>query len=116
MKSPVKFTVPPTREMGSYYGFASASCGETLAQSALWDYNSARAHDGLPPLSRMPAGTVYHKPARPYYVQRTGPGYLETVDQFDTRKETLAMLAEYRSADPSARFYLSRRPCTAWNS
>jgi hypothetical protein len=64
----------------------------------------------------MPAGTVYHRPARPYYVQRKGQGYLETVDQFDTRKEALAMLAEYRKADPSARFYLSRRPCNAWNA
>jgi hypothetical protein len=65
MKPPVKFTVPPTREMGSYFGYASDAYAESLAQSALWDYNSARAHDGLPPLSRMPRGTVYHKPARP---------------------------------------------------
>jgi hypothetical protein len=60
----IKFTVPPTREVGSYTGHASASNGETLVASALWDYNSCRAHDGLSPLSRMPAGTVFHKPAR----------------------------------------------------
>lgn len=88
---------------------------ETLAKSALWDYNSARAHDGLPPLSRMPAGTVYHKPAAPYYVQRRDGRNLETVDEFDTRREALAMLAEYRMSDPSAAFYLSRRPCAGWN-
>ena len=110
----IKFSVPPTRNVGSYTGHASASNGETLAASALWDYNSCRAHDGLPPLSRMPAGTVYHKPAAPYYVQRNGNGQLETVDQFETRKEALAMLQEYRRADPRAHLYLSRRPCKGW--
>ena len=109
------FTVPPTRDQGSYIGGCSASYGETLAQSALWDYNSARAHDGLPPLSRMPAGTVYHKPAAPYYVQRRDGRNLETVDEFETRKEARDMLAEYRRSDRSAVFYLSRRPCNGWN-
>ena len=108
----IKFTVPPTREMGSYTGHASASMTETLAASALWDYNSARAHDGLPPLSRMPAGTRY---IHPVFITRTGNGYRETVDQFETRKEALAMLAEYSLADPSATFSLSRRPCKGWN-
>ena len=114
MKTNIRFTVPPTREQGSHSGTASASYGETLAQSALWDYNSARAHDGLPPLARMPAGTVYHRPARTYYVQRKGQGYLETVDEFTTRTEARAMLAEYRMADPSAVYYLSTRPCKGW--
>lgn len=114
MKS-ITFTVPPTREVGSYTGHCSASYGETLAQSALWAYNSARAHDGFPPLSRMPAGTVYHKPAAPYYVQRRDGRNLETVDEFETRKEARAMLAEYRLSDRSAAFYLSRRPCADWN-
>ena len=110
----MKFTVPPTREMGSHTGTASASNGETLAASALWDYNSARAHDGLPPLSRMPAGTRYIRPAAPYYIQRKDGRQIETVDQFDTRKEALAMVKEYRIADPSASFSLSRRPCKGW--
>ena len=101
----LKFTVPPTRNVGSYTGHASASNGETLAASALWDYNSARAHDGLAPLRRMPAGTRY---LRPTYIVRQGNGYRETVDQFETRREALAMLAEYRLADPSAVFSLSR--------
>ena len=49
------------------------------------------------------------------YIQRRGPdGYLETVDEFDTRKEARAMLAEYRMSDPSAEFYISTRPCKAW--
>jgi hypothetical protein len=46
-------TVPPTAEQGSYTTAADSRA------DALWYYNSARAHDGLPPLRRMPAGTVY---------------------------------------------------------
>lgn len=114
MKSPTRFTVPPTSEVGSYSGTCSASFGETLAQSALWDYNSARAHDGLQPLSRMPAGTIYHKPARPVYINRIGRGYRETVDEFPTRREARAMLAEYLMSDPSGRYYISTRPCKGW--
>ena len=48
------------------------------------------------------------------YIQRKGDGYLETVDEFDSRKEARAMLAEYRMSDPSGYFYLSSRPCRAW--
>jgi hypothetical protein len=48
------------------------------------------------------------------YIQRRGDGYLETVDQFTTRKEAKAMLTEYRMADPSAHHYLSTRACKAW--
>jgi len=48
------------------------------------------------------------------YVQRKGNGYLETVDEFETRKEAVAMIKEYRLSDPSATYYLSRRCCKAW--
>ena len=54
------FTVPPTKEQGSYSGLAHSSYYETARACALWQYNSARAHDGLPPLKRMPAGTKYN--------------------------------------------------------
>ena len=54
----------------------------------------------------MPAGTRY---IRPVFIIRMGNGYRETVDQFETRKEAIAMLAEYRTADPSATSSLSRR-------
>jgi hypothetical protein len=60
--------------------------------------------------------TTKAKPARPYYVQRKDGRNVETVDQFDTRKEALEMRKEYALSDPSARFYLSRRPCNAWNA
>ena len=49
-------TVPPTAEVGSY---KTKHCGsKTEARKhALWDYNKAREHDGLPPVQRLPAGT-----------------------------------------------------------
>lgn len=50
------------------------------------------------------------------YIQRRGQGYLETVDEFETRKEARAMLAEYRMSDSSAMFYLSGRACRAWTA
>jgi hypothetical protein len=50
------------------------------------------------------------------YIQRKGDGYLETVDEFATRKEARAMLDEYRTADPSAIYYLSGRACKAWRA
>ena len=49
-----------------------------------------------------------------YYIQRSGNGYLETVDEFETRREARAMLAEYQLADPAGRYYLSTRACKEW--
>jgi len=49
-----------------------------------------------------------------FYVQRNGNGYLETVDEFESRSEARKMLAEYRICDPSAEYYLSSRPCRVW--
>lgn len=51
--------VPPTWEQGSYTTRVKSTYYETYRQAALSDYNSARAHDGLPPLKRMPRGTTY---------------------------------------------------------
>jgi hypothetical protein len=48
------------------------------------------------------------------YIQRRADRQLETVDQFDTIKEARAMLIEYRISDPSATYYMSRRPCNDW--
>ena len=50
------------------------------------------------------------------YIQRKDDRQLETVDEFGTRKEARAMLAEYRMADPSAAYYLSSRPCKEWRN
>lgn len=49
------------------------------------------------------------------YIQRKNGHQLETVDEFQTRKEALAMLREYQLADWSATYYLSTRPCRAWS-
>ena len=52
-----------------------------------------------------------------YYIQRiegANKRTLETIDEFLTRKEAKAMLAEYRLADRSARHYISTRACKAW--
>lgn len=51
-----------------------------------------------------------------FYIQRRGNGQLETVDQFDTRKEARENLKEYALADRSAVYYISRRPCRDWAS
>lgn len=48
------------------------------------------------------------------YVQRRDGRNLETVDEFETMREARAMLREYRMSDPSAEYYLSRRPCRDW--
>jgi hypothetical protein len=49
-----------------------------------------------------------------YYIQRKDSNGLETVDEFNTRKEAKAMLDEYRLSDRYAAYYLSSRPCKAW--
>jgi len=51
------------------------------------------------------------------YIQRKDSQFntLETVDQFDTFKEAREMVAEYRMSEPSARYYISQRPCKDWN-
>jgi hypothetical protein len=53
------FRVPPTHRIGSYKGTCRAGLHETFNQNALSDYNQVRAHDGHPPLAKMPRGTTY---------------------------------------------------------
>jgi len=48
------------------------------------------------------------------YIQLRSLCGLETVDEFETRKEARAMLAEYRTADQSGNYYISTRACKAW--
>jgi len=55
----VRLIVPPTREQGSFTSVITDGYGMTYREIALAGYNSNRAHDGLPPLSRMPNGTQY---------------------------------------------------------
>ena len=51
-----------------------------------------------------------------FYIQRKDRSHLETVDQFDTRAEARAMLAEYSMSDPYAVYYISRRACRDWTA
>ena len=48
------------------------------------------------------------------YMQRKDQNGLETVDEFPTRKEAVAMVKEYKLADPYGEYYLSTRCCKAW--
>jgi hypothetical protein len=53
----IEFAIPPTRRQGSCTIIGTSSLMETAYQNALWQYNSMRAHDGLPPVNRLPEGT-----------------------------------------------------------
>ena len=54
-----KVSIPPTTEQGSYKCIAEAGYNETMRKNALWYYNKAREHDGLPPIKRLPNGTTF---------------------------------------------------------
>ncbi len=51
------------------------------------------------------------------YIQRKCniTGELETVDQFETRKEAKDSLKDYRLSDKTASYYTSQRACKDWN-
>jgi hypothetical protein len=50
------------------------------------------------------------------YIQRKDSNGLETVDEFETRKEARLMLKEYQLSDPYGSYYLSSRCCKAWRA
>lgn len=102
-------TVPPTAQMGSFKTVARSSRNESAAKNALWDYNSARAHDGLPPLSRMPSGTFY-APQYEYSIQGFYSGQWEEVTTEETRKEALDQLKCYRENESGTAFRMKRIP------
>lgn len=49
------------------------------------------------------------------YIQRKDGRNLETVNEFDSRKEAREMLKEYRMSDCTGEFYLSSRACKDWH-
>lgn len=51
-----------------------------------------------------------------YYIQRKDEYQLETVDQFESLKESKLMLKEYRIADSYGYYYISTRACKDWNN
>ena len=92
--------------------------GNNIAEAkadALIDYNSSRAHDGLPPLEKLPRGTRIICDKK-IYINSIRHGYHETVSTYslfehgaDYRKEARKDLSEYRMSDPSSSFELSTR-------
>ena len=49
------------------------------------------------------------------YIQRKDcDGNLETVYEFESRKEAVNNLKEYRIYDTSAFYYISQKPCRDW--
>ena len=48
------------------------------------------------------------------YIQLVQNGQRETVDEYDTRREAMDMIKEYRFANPTGRYYLSSRACKGW--
>lgn len=50
-----------------------------------------------------------------YKIVRTGDGYREVIDEFETLTEARAMLSEYRTADPSAAYRLRYPPASIRN-
>jgi hypothetical protein len=47
--------------IGPFKTIATESPMETKEENALWAYNSARQHDGLPPLTTLPKGFKFEK-------------------------------------------------------
>ncbi len=50
------------------------------------------------------------------YINTKTNGVVETVDQFETRKEALQMLKEYRMSAFGMGYYLSRRSTKEWST
>lgn len=51
----------------------------------------------------------------PYYIQRRdNSNTVETVDEFTESKEAYRVAREYGLADPTARYYIAKKPCKAW--
>lgn len=90
-----KFTVPPTADQGSYSGTCRNGYGQTYRAMALQAYNSCRAHDGLPPLTRMPSGTVY-TPIVEFVLQGNYRHGWDDLCSEATRREAVAQMKCYR--------------------
>jgi len=101
--------VPPTMEQGSYNIEFTPSANETPAACALWYYNSARAHDGLDPIKRMPKGTQYTAKKEYILLADYGQGWEEETAE-ETRRDIIARLREYRENAPQFSYrWISRK-------
>lgn len=52
-----RYEIPSTSKFPSYLTIGIPSPMESAGENALWDYNRAREHDGLPPVKNFPLGT-----------------------------------------------------------
>jgi hypothetical protein len=50
----------------------------------------------------------------PTYINIKNNGEVETVDEFETRKEAVLMVNEYQYSDLSNHYYLSQRSTNEW--
>ena len=100
------FSIQTNRNLpGTHRDGITADTGaEVLAHVTMHGTARQRAALGIAPRKGKPL----------HYIQRADGRNLETVDEFTTREEARAMLAEYRMADPSAAFYISNRACKGW--
>jgi hypothetical protein len=53
----IKYVIPASHQVGNCEIVGVSSLMETARENALWQYNSMRAHDGLPPVVSFPNGT-----------------------------------------------------------
>ena len=52
-----------------------------------------------------------------YFINlRTGAHGIETVDEFETHKETKKMIKEYRISHPTGYYYISSRSTNEWKN
>ena len=106
-----KYTVfvPPTKDQATFRILARDDY-MTVAKDALQSYNSARAHDGQPPLKRMPNGTTYTRlyeyEIRGMYDYRHG---YECVTTEETRTDAMLRLQEYRENELGVPFKVVAR-------
>lgn len=49
-----------------------------------------------------------------FYINIKNNGKVETVDEFETFKETKAMIKEYQISDYSNSYYISKRATKEW--
>ena len=54
----IEYRTPSTKDMGTTVIVGRSGFGETARENALWEYNSMRRHDDLPPVKGFPQGTV----------------------------------------------------------
>jgi hypothetical protein len=52
---------------------------------------------------------------RIWYINRFGQGQRETVNEYTSRKDAALDAINYHISDPSARYWVSSRPCKNWS-